>query len=104
LSKHWTCKKHRTGGNTEGGCGLCAAESEIYIVITEGRYWNVDVEAFTNKQEAIYYARSKAKEPGRLEGYYGEKNVKGWEYYACCSRGNIYIGVRKKILKGATNG
>lgn len=54
----------------------------MYVVITEDRHVDVDVELFTSLADAIAHAKLKAKNLTRFIDCYEEIDVKGWLFCA----------------------
>lgn len=57
---------------------------KIYVVIWEDRHTDTDAFVFSTAEKAIEFAKAKAREYDRY-GYFEEKVIKGWLYYACYS-------------------
>lgn len=55
---------------------------KVYVSINEDRHWDTQVEVFMTLDQAIEYARRKAKECCRRPGDYEEHEIEGWLFCA----------------------
>ena len=71
----------------------------IYCVIINDRHTDVNVEPYTNQEEAVDFARSTAKELCRFKEEYEEIEIDGWCFCAQYSCEGDSVWVVEKMLK-----
>lgn len=72
---------------------------KIYNAIIQDRHTDTKVKPFLDKQMAIDYARSKAKEYCRRKEDYEEQEIPGWLFYAEYSCEGDCVWVTEHDLK-----
>ena len=70
----------------------------IYCVIINDRHTDVNVEPYTNQEDAVDFARSTAKELCRFKEDYEETKIDGWCFHAqySCEGDSVWV-VEKKL-------
>ena len=66
---------------------------KIYCVIIEDRHFEVEIEAWADKDAAITRARSLAKKYCRFEEDYEERQLANWVFYAAYSCESDFVRV-----------
>jgi hypothetical protein len=72
---------------------------EVFIVITEDRHTDVEVDVFGDEQSAITHAKKIANEHCRHEEDYEEQKIEGWIFSAIYSCEGDCVRVEKKPIK-----
>ena len=71
----------------------------IYCVIINDRHADVDVQPYTNLEDAVDFARNTAKELCRFQEDYEETKIDGWCFHAQYSCEGDSVWVVEKMLK-----
>lgn len=71
---------------------------KVYLVITQDRHVDVDVEVYDNKDVAIKRGKELAKKYCRNTKDYEESKVADWLFYAIYSCEGDYVSVHEKDL------
>lgn len=58
---------------------------KLFTAICKDRHTDTTAHVFSDRDKAIEWARSKAKEYAREESDYEEEQIDGWDFYACYS-------------------
>ena len=71
---------------------------KLYTVVVEDRHCDIGVEVFSDREEAIRYAKGICKEFARYPEDIKEVNQPAWEYLCYFSGDEDCVSVRVKIL------